>query len=604
MKIMNISSLLRTLLKFLALLVALACTLPLIHAKVGEQENWYLEKQIYLNGRVDQIHTEFPEGFSDNIGSIYSLKYAPNDGHYAWDSDGGWNSSYMDHKQQKLIRRTLDSNSTPQLIYAFLDESEFYIKHFTILSSGEFLVLGLKGSGARGTQVYETGLDQSYQEMTELPYILAIGRPILDGMITGFSVDVGSYGSTSDSGHISTPPTFLYEGGVIHPENTSVYTQPLVSFSIYDSITYHLDNPGPRYSEPPTVKIDFETWKSEHEANHPDFIHENSPFEAVPILGGALLLSEVYELNSTSIENYSSENPSHSKFHINSSNKIVIHTGETDEAHNFEILQLNQATDSNETTVSLLNELSIAKGSAPGQTNGFSKYLIHQDDQFVIKENNGHLKFFSFDGRFLKKSENQSTSLYPEDINEVGKILCSWSSKIHILDQFGEIETTVYPDGNSWDARWLSLKWTNDGGFGGLFKKGDEAGGNEVYSFQIWKRAYRTKGLQNKNIIPQPVVRSVTQRPGTNILDIDFEIIDPDDDTATAGILGTIAIEDAYQDGFYGFEPPEFNDLSKLIVPSSLTDGTDSLLGQPITTNGVHRVSWYVKGDGANLPEI
>ena len=41
MKIMNISSPLRTLPKLLALLVALACTRPLIHAKVGEQENWY-----------------------------------------------------------------------------------------------------------------------------------------------------------------------------------------------------------------------------------------------------------------------------------------------------------------------------------------------------------------------------------------------------------------------------------------------------------------------------------------------------------------------------------------------------------------------------------
>ena len=32
------------------------------------------------------------------------------------------------------------------------------------------------------------------------------------------------------------------------------------------------------------------------------------------------------------------------------------------------------------------------------------------------------------------------------------------------------------------------------------------------------------------NVILQPVVRSIAQRPGTNILDIDFEVIDPDDD--------------------------------------------------------------------------
>ena len=48
MKIMNISSPLRTLPQLLALLLALASTLPLIHARVGEQENWYLAKEIIL----------------------------------------------------------------------------------------------------------------------------------------------------------------------------------------------------------------------------------------------------------------------------------------------------------------------------------------------------------------------------------------------------------------------------------------------------------------------------------------------------------------------------------------------------------------------------
>jgi hypothetical protein len=46
MKTMNTSSTLRTLPKVLALLVALGCTLPQVHAKVGEQENWYLAKEI------------------------------------------------------------------------------------------------------------------------------------------------------------------------------------------------------------------------------------------------------------------------------------------------------------------------------------------------------------------------------------------------------------------------------------------------------------------------------------------------------------------------------------------------------------------------------
>ena len=127
---------------------------------------------------------------------------------------------------------------------------------------------------------------------------------------------------------------------------------------------------------------------------------------------------------------------------------------------------------------------------------------------------------------------------------------------------------------------------------------------NNVYRIQILERAYRTKGLPTPNVIPQPVVRSVAQRPGTNILDIDFEIIDPDDDTATAGILATVAQEsqqNQYWDEWSTFENPEFNDLNKLIIPTALDEGTENKIGQPIATNQVHRVSWYVKGDWNEL---
>ena len=69
MKIMNISSLLRPLPKLLALLLALACALPLIHAKVGEQENWYLEKEIKFDnhqgdGTPSIVHLKSSKGDS------------------------------------------------------------------------------------------------------------------------------------------------------------------------------------------------------------------------------------------------------------------------------------------------------------------------------------------------------------------------------------------------------------------------------------------------------------------------------------------------------------------------------------------------------------
>ena len=103
---------------------------------------------------------------------------------------------------------------------------------------------------------------------------------------------------------------------------------------------------------------------------------------------------------------------------------------------------------------------------------------------------------------------------------------------------------------------------------------------------RIWKRAYRTKGLPPIQVIPQTAVRAITQRAGTNIIDLDFEILDPDDANATVGIL-------AAQDG-------AFSDTSKWILPQTWVDGTGSKIGTPIATNQVHRVSWNVKPDWPN----
>ena len=101
---------------------------------------------------------------------------------------------------------------------------------------------------------------------------------------------------------------------------------------------------------------------------------------------------------------------------------------------------------------------------------------------------------------------------------------------------------------------------------------------------QIWKRAYRTKGLQVRNVIPQPAIRGISQRSGTNVIDLDFEIIDPDDANATVGILAAV-------DG-------QFNSPDAWIIPTAWVDGTDRK-SVPIATNQIHRVSWDVKGDWA-----
>ena len=200
----------------------------------------------------------------------------------------------------------------------------------------------------------------------------------------------------------------------------------------------------------------------------------------------------------------------------------------------------------------------LKMGALPGQINGEISGITLTNDNKLGVLTGGTLQFFTLEGQFI----NRVTLPSPDDnlfnySAEVSKFLIKHISGLNHL---------------SW------LNWTRDGHIVGI-------SGSKI---ELWKRAYRTKGLfylgqGTPNVIPRPVVRSVAQRPGTNILDVDFEILDSDDATATAGLVASVN--------------GNFDDLTQLIVPTAWTDGTESKIGAPIATNQVHRVSWYVKGD-------
>tara|TARA_A100001015_G_scaffold320613_1_gene447637 strand:- start:737 stop:3520 length:2784 start_codon:yes stop_codon:yes gene_type:complete len=95
--------------------------------------------------------------------------------------------------------------------------------------------------------------------------------------------------------------------------------------------------------------------------------------------------------------------------------------------------------------------------------------------------------------------------------------------------------------------------------------------------YKLYKRTYRTKGPSLSNDLPLPVIHGISQRSGTNIIDLKFEIIDTDDDNATVGILAQAG--------------------GTQIVPSAWVGGTGDKIGSPIATNVVHTVSWNVKDD-------
>jgi hypothetical protein len=204
-------------------------------------------------------------------------------------------------------------------------------------------------------------------------------------------------------------------------------------------------------------------------------------------------------------------------------------------------------------------------GSAPGQLKS-PRDLVFLKDSTLLVADDYFIHYFQTDGTFIKRV-NVPTARYRISIAKDGTLL---SSK-HLRDA----------DGNSLCSTSFLL---SEYSLTCFTSEGDII---ESYNgkIRIWKRAYRTKGLPTRNVIPQPAIRGISQRSGTNIIDLDFEIIDSDDTNATVGIL-------AAQDG-------AFTDTSKWILPQTWVDGTGSKIGTLIATNQVHRVSWDVKGDWA-----
>lgn len=212
-----------------------------------------------------------------------------------------------------------------------------------------------------------------------------------------------------------------------------------------------------------------------------------------------------------------------------------------------------------------------SNGTAPGQLQSVIDLAFLKDGRLVVSDNK-KLHWFNADGTFIKRTADFDP--YYVSVSHTGLIFAydktQGTYKGSLFDAEGDYISTLGI--HSVHHRVRSV-FTPSGDFIDSYND----------KIRIWKRAYRTKGLPVRNIIPQPAVRGITQRAGTNIIDLDFEIVDSDDANATVGIL-------AAQDG-------AFNDTSKWILPQTWVDGTGSKIGTPIATNQVHRVSWNVKPD-------
>ena len=203
-----------------------------------------------------------------------------------------------------------------------------------------------------------------------------------------------------------------------------------------------------------------------------------------------------------------------------------------------------------------------SSGSAPGQLN--FEYGGNQCDLAFLSNGNlavtdrSYLHFFNEDGTFISRTNQSKNKI---STSGDGTILSNGS----LRDAEGNVLSTTPFSTNSNSNHCFTPR-------GDVIESTDN-------SIRIWKRAYRTKGMIIRNIIPQPAIHSVTQRSGTNILDVDIEIIDPDDANATFGIIAHCGDDK--------------------IIPQAWIDETGSKIGVPVATNQLHRLSWNVKQDWA-----
>ncbi len=201
-----------------------------------------------------------------------------------------------------------------------------------------------------------------------------------------------------------------------------------------------------------------------------------------------------------------------------------------------------------------------SNGSSPGQLN-FS-YSSHRCDLAFLSNGNlavtdsSYLHIFKEDGTFVSRT---NLTRYKLSLAKDGTML----SYGYLRDEEGNSIT--------------STPFTNNSNYNYTFTPQGDVIESTTSAVRIWKRAFRTKGELVRNVIPQPAIRSISQRAGTNVMDFDFEIVDPDDINVTVGIIAHCG--------------------SDLVVPQAWIEGTGSKIGTPIATNQIHRMSWDVKQD-------
>lgn len=224
------------------------------------------------------------------------------------------------------------------------------------------------------------------------------------------------------------------------------------------------------------------------------------------------------------------------------------------------------------------------QGSLEGQMNQpLGIDLNDEGNLMVVDSGNNKLVTFSHSGNYLESRQLQKGysfrrgSVFVANLNN-GLVLVGggntgghgWRSMITLYDNGGERVKKWNLGGDNWHIG-TSL---SDGSLMILDRS--------KRKFLHYRQTYRTIRPNPSKEIPRPEIVSMSQRAGTNYLDLTYRINDADSPHVKAALLGFV-------DGG--------NDLSKVIVPKTFVGDVTGKLDDNVSTGQTHTVTWNAGAD-------
>ena len=209
-------------------------------------------------------------------------------------------------------------------------------------------------------------------------------------------------------------------------------------------------------------------------------------------------------------------------------------------------------------------------GNLEGQFNNPIDLDVTDDGNLaVLSFGNNRVIYLTPDGQYLRHWNCSGGTHFLTDLNN-GLIGLSWSNNFGVYEHSGS-RLKYWNKGNGTSSSFTSLP---DGTIV-IADRGDD-------KLLFYRPTFRTVRGPGSKEIPFPEVVSVTQRQGTNHLDVTFRINDADSSHVQAALL-------AFVDGG--------NDLSKVIVPKTFVGSTIGKLDANVSTNQNHMVTWNAGAD-------